>query len=182
MKFAKKFSNSVLRPIRPISWANWPWVVSHQVNIYSSSMYLGITTERKIFNSLFSCFACLYQSIIRHGCNGDAGIRTCDLCTFEGVWTIVDEGVFGMLTFSYRTFYSPHPGQLQGVKGTVSRDFLPFICLKIRLGPHINRRKRFHKQFCFCEVIWLQSSKIKCLRSQWLRGHANVLKVLLLGL
>ena len=130
MKFAKKFSNSVLRPIRPISWANWPWVVSHQVNIYSSSMYLGITTERQIFNSLFSCFACLYQSIIRHGCNGDAGIRTCDLCTFEGVWTIVDEGVFGMLTFSYRTFYSPHPGQLQGVKGTVSRDFLPFFLRK----------------------------------------------------
>ena len=43
---------------------------------------------------------------------------------------------------------------LLGFKGTVSRDFWPFFFgLKIRLGPHMNRRKQFRELFRFCDDI-----------------------------
>ena len=43
-------------------------------------------------------------------------------------------------------------------KGTVSRDFLPFILAeKIRPRPHMNRQQRFREIFCFRGDIGSQS-------------------------
>ena len=56
------------------------------------------------------------------------------------------------------------------LKGTVSRDLWSFFCLKdSTLAPY----ERFCEFFRFHENIRSQSSKIACLRSYWLRGHAT---------
>ena len=44
---------------------------------------------------------------------------------------------------------------------------------KIRLGPQMNRQNVFREVFSFREDIQLQSLKISCPRSHWLRGHYN---------
>ena len=67
-----------------------------------------------------------------------------------------------------------------GPKGTVSRDFRPFFCLKYSTWAHMNRRKNFR----FREDIQWQNSKITCPRSQFFfrYGRFYIFKLLLFGL
>ena len=73
--------------------------------------------------------------------------------------------------FDYVLVRLPNLTGLLNLAGTVSRDFLPlFFCLKDSIWSPYEQAETVWRNFYYFVNIF---AKKVCLRSRWLRGHAN---------